>query len=111
MEQSNNIEVGDVCIVVPHADGVPDIVGKEVEVIGPELRRRFELSCVIFECFGFEIYCPSNGRRYAIARECLRKKRPPGDQSEWIRQETTPRGRFDEWLERVRDHAVVEEPA
>lgn len=87
---SNDIKVGDVCEVVASPDGIPTLLGQDVEVIGPEKNYSQDIGGVItLYCFGFMVQSAA-GKRYAIARECLRKKPPKTDDQGEPRTDHTP---------------------
>ena len=111
---TDDIKVGDVCVIVAPASHA--LVGSECEVIGEE--KTYEKTIITSEAFemvawcrGFLVRVAIDGRRYCIERRCLRKKRPPADQDQVVRQQTVPREDFEKWLQRVRKQQREEEPA
>lgn len=115
---SDEIKVGDVCEIVAlccGSDARSRFIGMECAVVkeydGPVvcgICRAPQPDCVVIAIPALELP-PRIGR---IARRAfLRKKRPPADDAHWIRQETVPLERFNEWREKVREAGRVEEPA
>lgn len=113
---SERIEIGDVCEVIDACCETirAVVVGRECIVIGGPTRPRFRcLHCgfIDFNHVTVKADWPDVSGNPGVPRQFLRKKRPPADDSQWIRQETVPLERFNEWRERVRRQEPVEETA
>lgn len=103
---SNEIKVGDICVIVNSADAwnglecevvSPLSVGLVREVGSTTVRRRAVFGVLVAGYAGM----------FSVERDQLRKKPPKADESEWIRQETIPRQQFDTWLDKVREQQPV----
>lgn len=89
---SDDIKVGDVCVFIggPVVSAL-GLLYTECEVIGEEKRYEFKVSEgplheVWLQCFGFLVRAAANGKRYVTPREFLRKKRPPADDEQLLRE-------------------------
>lgn len=101
---SNDIKVGDVCVFEPP------------KRIGPTTIKYGGMECTVLAiAVATMLFGPmhhvqfSDGNEARVAAMFLRKKRPPADPSQWIRQQTVPRERFEQWREQLRHGAKIGE--
>lgn len=115
---SNDIKVGDVCEVVRYCCETSRklFFGTECTVIPATCCQGVAVQCyacgaVFHDHVTIAHPAFSGVTNLHIPRHFLRKKPPKADDAEWIRQETVPRERFDQWLDAVRKGARIEETA
>lgn len=110
------LKVGDVCVIVSSfcsCAGCRTQIGWECTVVADAAPRVARIGGGLLVPGNFYVvHVQDKGEtKYAYERHQLRKKRPPADDSQRIRQQTMPREKFDQWLDGVRRGAKEETPA
>ncbi len=106
---SSDLKPGDVCEILDGKTPGPierQAIGRECEVLTIYGRTMGFGGAYISDAV--EVFVPGLGS-FLVQRSALRKKRPPADDSQWIRQDTVPREQFDRWREHVRYIRTVRE--
>lgn len=118
--KDEELKVGDVCEIVGSpcpCEECRGLVGRDCTIVEDEKLRirewrlaglivvkREQVAAFVIEIQGVKQHCP-------YERQYLRKRPPKRDESQWIRQQTTPRADFDKWLDGVRQGNKTPTPA
>jgi hypothetical protein len=110
-ESNEPLKVGDLC-TIRLAPTCPDCAaanGSEC-TIAAEAQMAVRMRCdTRLEVVSVYRCMRSDGLVAYLQRSELIKKRPPADESKWIRQATVPRRDFDHWLDDVRQGTPITE--
>lgn len=116
--KDEEIKVGDICEIVGSSCTCKkclQLVGRECTVLelASPCARVISLGpfTVVTQVLAFKVTVQGEDGTFGYEREYLRKRPPKRDESQWIRQQSTPKADFDKWLDGVRQGDKTPAPA